>query len=100
MQNFMRYVYSTVIPLLLQVLVVYIIIVMNTGNGSFLGLAAFLFAIPIIPITAIVNAVRTSQKKEMKSFKLFLQGILFGIAIPAVIIGGFIIMAVIEGLLR
>lgn len=100
MQNFMRYVYSTVIPLLLQVLVVYIIIAMNTGNGSFLGLAAFLFAIPVIPITAIVNAVRTSQKKEMETFKLFLQSLMFSIAIPTAIIGAFIVMIVIEGLLR
>lgn len=98
MDNIMRYIYCVVIPLLLQVLAVYIIILMNTGNGSFLGLAAFLFAMPIIPITAIVNAVRTNQKKDLKTAKLFLQSLMFGIGIPVVIIGAFIIMTVLESL--
>ena len=98
MNNFMRYVYCVLVPLLLQVLTVYIIIVMNTGNGSFLGLAAFLLAMPIIPITAIVNAVRTNQKNDMKTTKLFLQSLIFSVVIPAVIIGAFIIMAILESL--
>ena len=98
MNNFMRYVYCVVIPLLLQVLTVYIIIVMNTGNGSWVGLGAFLFAMPIIPITTIVNAVRTNQKKDMETAKLFLQSMLFSVAIPAAIIGAFIIMAILESL--
>lgn len=98
MQNFMRYIYCVVIPLLLQVLTVYIIIVMNTGNGSWAGLAAFLFAIPIIPITAIVNIVRANQNKDMKTARLFLQSILSSIVIPLIIIGAFIITAVLESL--
>lgn len=98
MQNFMRYIYCVVIPLLLQVLTVYIIIVMNTGNGSWAGLAAFLFAIPIIPITAIVNIVRANQNKDMKTARLFLQSILSCIVIPLIIIGAFIITAVLESL--
>lgn len=98
MQNFMRYIYCVVVPLLLQVLTVYIIIVMNTGNGSWAGLAAFLFAIPIIPITAIVNIVRANQNKDMKTARLFLQSILSSIVIPLIIIGAFIITAVLESL--
>jgi len=98
MQNFMRYIYCVVIPLLLQILTVYIIIVMNTGNGSFVGLAAFLFAMPIIPITAIVNVVRTNQNKDMKTAQLFLQSILSSIIIPLIIIGAFIITAILESL--
>lgn len=100
MNNLMRYVYCVVIPLLLQVLAVYIIIVMNTGNGSWAGLAAFLFAIPIIPITAIVNAVRTNQKKDITTVKLFLQSILFSVGIPILIVGGFTLMAVMEAFFR
>ena len=100
MKNFLRYFYCVVIPLLLQVLTVYIIIVMNTGNGSWAGLAALLFAIPIIPITAIVNTVRTNQKNDLETAKLFLQSILFSIGIPVVIIGGFMIMTILESLFR
>lgn len=99
MNNFMRYVYCVLIPLLLQVLTVYIIIVMNTGNGSFVGLGAFLLAMPIIPITAIVNAVRTNQKKDIATPKLFLQSLMFSVAIPIGIIGAFIIMAILESLI-
>ena len=99
MKNFMRYFYCVVVPLLLQILTVYIIIVLNTGNGSWAGLAALLFAIPIIPVTAIVNIVRTTQKKDLETAKLFLQSILFSIGIPVVIIGGFIIMAILESLI-
>jgi hypothetical protein len=71
---------------------------MNTGNGSFVGLAAFLFAMPIVPITAIVNAARTNQKKDIPTAKLFLQSLMFSVAIPVVIIVGFIIMTILESL--
>ncbi len=94
----MKYVYCVIIPLLLQLLVVYIIIEMNTGNGSWLGLAAFLFAIPIIPLTAIINAVRTSQKKEIKLPILFLQSVLISIVVPIIVVVLYIISAVLEGL--
>jgi hypothetical protein len=53
---------------------------------------------PIVPITAIVNAVRTNQKKDIPTAKLFLQSLMFSIAIPVVIIVGFIIMTILESL--
>ena len=57
----MKYLICIFIPLLLQVSAVYIIGVTNTGNGSWAGLMAFLFAIPVVPITAIINGARTRR---------------------------------------
>lgn len=53
----MRYLFGVVLPALLQVLVVFIVIETNTGNGSWAGLAAYLIGIFAIPLTAIINAL-------------------------------------------
>ncbi len=53
----MRYLFGVVLPALLQVLVVFIIIETNTGNGSWLGLLAYLIGLFAIPLTAIINAL-------------------------------------------
>lgn len=92
----MKYIYCVLIPLLLQLVIVYTIIEMNTGNGSWLGLAAFLFAIPVVPVTAIINAVRTGTKKDKKQSILFLQSILIAFIVPIAFLSLFIVMTIIE----
>ncbi len=81
-----------------QVFAVYIIVIMNTGNGSWLGLMAFLLALPIIPVTAIINIVLTNKNKEQKTLKTFFQSMLVAVATPAVIVGLFILSTLMEGL--
>jgi hypothetical protein len=51
----MAYVIGVLIPLILQSLLVFIVIEMNTGNGSWVGLGALLIGMFAIPATAIVN---------------------------------------------
>ncbi len=97
----MIYLYCVVIPLLIQVGAVYIVILMNTGNGSWMGLLVFLLAMPIVPITAIINAARTRANKEKKTTQqLFIQAIIVACIAPLVISGLFIVSVLIEGLLR
>lgn len=51
----MKYVICVVIPALLQCLVVFVLIVSNQGNGSWVGLAAFLLGFIVIPATVTLN---------------------------------------------
>ena len=94
----MKYIYCVVIPLLLQIAIVYTIMVMNTGNGSWVGLAAFLLAIPIITITAIVNTIRTKLKTETKLSVLISQGILVAFIVPVVFLALYVVRILLEGL--
>ena len=94
----MKYLYCVGIPLILQILVVYIIIELNTGNGSWIGLAAFLLAIPVVPLTIIINSVRTNLKTQIELPILFLQSLLVGIAVPIIVVALFVITTIIEGI--
>lgn len=82
----MRYVYCVVIPLLLQIVTVYITIKMNTGNGSWLGLGVLLLAIPTLPITTLINALRTKSKPDIKTIVLFGQSLLIAYIVPFIIV--------------
>lgn len=99
MKKFMRYFYCVVIPLLLQVISVYIIIKMNTGNGSWVGLLVYLLAIPILPATTIFNAIRTKTKTEIKTLFLFGQNLLIAYLAPIIIFAFLVLLTVIEALL-
>ena len=95
----MKYLYCVGVPLGLQILAVYIIGVMNTGNGSWLGLMAFLLAIPVIPLTAIINAGLTRKNYLLQPEKTFVQSIAVAIATPLVIVCLFSLSVVMEGLI-
>lgn len=94
----MKYLVCVLIPLLLQVAIVYIIGVKTQGTGSWAGLTAFLFAMPVVPLTAIINAVRTRRYYQEKAIKLFMQSLIVAIVTPAVIVGLFVVAALMEGL--
>jgi len=51
----MKYVIGVLIPILIQVLFTAVIILANTGNGSWVGLGAFLIAMIAIPVTGLIN---------------------------------------------
>jgi hypothetical protein len=99
MRVLMKYLYCVIIPLLLQIITVYIIIEMNTGNGSWLGLAAFLFSIPILPATTIYNAVRTKVKTEARILMLFGQNLLIAFIAPIVIVALYAGLIILESLI-
>lgn len=69
---------------LFQAVFSYAIILAGTGNGSFVGLGAMLFAVVGIPITAIMNFVfiRTSLKNPEKKYlvRLFLFALILPLA--------------------
>lgn len=51
----MRYLFGVVAPLLLQILLVLLLIVTNSGNGSWVGLGALLIGMFAVPATAVIN---------------------------------------------
>jgi hypothetical protein len=94
----MKYIYCVVIPLLLQILTVYIIIEMNTGNGSWVGLLVYLFALFILPATTIFNATRTKSKKDTRTLVLFGQNLLVAYLAPVILVAIFILFTIAESL--
>lgn len=82
----MRYVYGVLIPLLLQALIVYVVIEMNTGNGSFVGLGAYLIGMIAIPLTAVVNAVYIKSNPKKGAINVILKCFLFAALTPLLII--------------
>lgn len=73
---------GVVIPVLLQCLFVYIVIVMNTGNGSWVGLGAFLIGMFAIPGTAIFNVIYMLSNKDKSASTLVLHCFLIAIIAP------------------
>lgn len=88
----MKYFVGCVIPALLQCLVVYIIILANTGNGSFVGLGAFLLGMIAIPMTLILNAVMLYVRAEVPTAKVVFHCYLLALAAPFVAILAMIVL--------
>ena len=78
----MRYVVAVLIPLLLQCLFVFILIESNTGNGSFVGLGAFLIGMFAIPATAIVNGIYAWKNKNLGTAALIPRSFLIAALVP------------------
>ena len=78
----MLYVFGFLIPILLQSLFVFIVIEMNTGNGSWLGLGALLIGMFAIPATGIVNLLYIKSNKEQSSATVLMRCFLTAIIAP------------------
>lgn len=83
----MRYVMGVALPALVQTLIVYIVIQINTGNGSWLGLGALLLGMFAIPATGVVNALYIKSSADIAASTIFLR--CFGIAliVPVLTLG-------------
>lgn len=80
----MKYVYGVLIPVLLQVLVVFLLIQMNTGNGSWVGLGAFLIGMIAIPGTALLNALYIKNSSNKKTVNVIFNCFVFAAVAPFV----------------
>ena len=81
----MRYLYCTVIPLLLQILTVYITIEYYEGKVSWIGLDIFFFSLVILPATTIFNAIKTKLQTETKILLLFSQNLLISYSVLLIV---------------
>ncbi len=82
----MKYIYGVLIPMVIQALVVYVVIEMNTGNGSFVGLGAYLLGLLAIPLTAIINAIYIYANPKFSLLKVTLRCFLIALITPIVVI--------------
>lgn len=82
----MKYVFGVVIPMLIQSLLVYITIELNTGNGSFVGLGAYLLGITAIPLTAVVNGIYVYYQPTLSPVKITIRCILVALITPILIV--------------
>jgi len=81
----MRYLAGVLYPVLLQAFILFLIIDMNTGNGSWVGLLAYIVGMFSLPATAIVNAIYIKSNKEMANFRLISRCFIFGLIGPVII---------------
>ena len=81
----MRYIIGVVIPILLQSLFVFIVIQMNTGNGSWLGLGALLIGMFAIPATGITNFLYIKARKERNTITLISRCFLMALIVPFIL---------------
>ena len=72
----MRYFIGVFIPLLIQCLLIFLIIEMNTGNGSWVGLGAFLLGIFAIPATALVNFTYIKKCPNLNNLSILIRSFL------------------------
>ncbi|MGJ8662415.1 MAG: hypothetical protein ACSHWU_02140 [Marinicella sp.] len=82
----MKYVYGVVCPLLIQVVIVLVVIQMNTGNGSFVGLGTYILGMFAIPITAVVNAIYIYVKPELSTISVTLRCFLIALITPFLVV--------------
>ncbi len=82
----MRYVLGLFIPALLQCLLIYFIIEVNTGNGSWLGLGAFLIGIFAVPATMIVNWVYIRNTQSTFQVKTIVRCLSIAAITPVIIL--------------
>ena len=67
---------------LLQAAVSYAVILAGTGNGSFVGLGAMLFAIFGLPTTAVLNFVFIREHRMAPDKPYLLRIVLFSSVLP------------------
>jgi hypothetical protein len=88
----MKYVIGCLIPALLQCLLVYFIVLANTGNGSFVGLGAFIIGIFAIPITAVLNAVMLYVRAEVPRRKVLFHCYILALIVPVLVVINLIVL--------
>lgn len=59
-----RLILGALFPLLLQCLFVFIVVEMNTGNGSWVGLGAVLIGMFAIPATFVTNILLLRESRD------------------------------------
>jgi len=82
----MGHIFGVVLPLLLQLLFVFIVIEMNTGNGSWVGLGALLLAMFAIPATGISNFMYIRAKAGDIGVAVLGRCFLIALVLPFIIL--------------
>ncbi len=82
----MRYLFGVVVPLLLQILLVLLLIVTNSGNGSWVGLGALLIGMFAVPATAVINILVVRSTLTQSAAKTTAKCIGIAMVLPFVVI--------------
>jgi hypothetical protein len=82
----MRFTLAVVVPFLAQLLFVFVIIAVTQGKGSFVGLWAMLLAMLALPLTALINWLRTRRKPPLPAFEHASRNFLTTLAFPVLIL--------------
>jgi hypothetical protein len=78
----MRYLIGVIFPGLLQVLVVFIIVETNQGNGSWAGLGAYLIGLFAIPLTALINGLYVWKNPNVSLLQVIGKSFTLAMIVP------------------
>jgi len=82
----MRYFIGVLIPFFLQSLLVFVVIEMNTGNGSWVGLGALILGMFAIPMTCLANFFYIRARKDIGSFSAVAPCFVIALIVPVIIL--------------
>jgi hypothetical protein len=80
----MRFFGFVVLPFLVQLALVLVIIALNRGNGSFVGLAAMGLGLWVLPITAVINWWGSRRASGLR--RLVLRTLLVTLVLPVLLV--------------
>jgi len=81
-----RYIIGVLIPVLLQSLFVFVVIEMNTGNGSWLGLAALILGLFAIPMTCLTNIFYIRARKDVATLSVIVPCFAIALIVPVILL--------------
>lgn len=90
----MRYLFGVGGVLLFQLAFSYAIILAGTGNGSFVGLGAMLFAVVGVPLTALINVLVIRSSRSNPASPYVLRVILISMILPVAQLGLLVLVSV------
>jgi hypothetical protein len=85
-EHTMPYFFGVALPALLQCLVIFIVIQMNTGNGSWAGLGALLIGLFAVPATAIANVMIIRASADKEPFTAVVQCFMVALITPVLVV--------------
>lgn len=82
----MAYLLGLVLPVAVQLLIILIVIVMNTGNGSWVGLGVYLLGIFVVPATALANFFYIRAHRQLALFQLTTRCFMLAMIVPVLVV--------------
>ena len=82
----MAYLLGLVLPVAIQLLFIFIVIAMNTGNGSWVGLGVYLLGLLVVPATALANFFYIRARRQLPLFQLTTRCFMLAMIVPVLVV--------------
>lgn len=82
----MVYLLGLVLPVFVQVLFIFIVIVNNSGNGSWVGLGAYLLGLFVVPATLLANFFYIRAHRQLPLISLISRCFMLSMIVPVLVV--------------